>query len=125
MKQAFENRLQLKEKSAELQKIIQWNQLQQDRKVISGRMEKGMVFLQETEQDIAALQQQQDTLTEKIKEQKNNLPDLMVISAISNWFVQKNALAAAIQNTIQEEKAVKEKSIQLLEKVKQCLLLHL
>ena len=118
VRQAFENRLQLKEKSAELQKIIQWNLLQQDRKVISGRMEKGMVFLQETEQDIAALQQQQDTLTEKIKEQKNNLPDLMVISAISNWFVQKNALLSAMQNTMQEVNTVKEKLIQLSAKRK-------
>lgn len=118
VKQAFENRFQLKEKSAELQKIIQLNQLQQDRKVISGRMEKGVVFLQDTEQDIARLQQQQDILTEKIKEQKNNLPDLIVISAISNWFVQKNALLSAMQNTIQEEKTVKEKLIQLSAKRK-------
>jgi exonuclease SbcC len=113
VKQAFENRFQLKEKSAELQKIIQLNQLQQDRKVIAGRMEKGAEFLQAIEQEIAVLQQQQEALTKKAKEQKASLPDLIVISAISNWFVQKNALLSAMQNTIQEEKTVKEKLIQL------------
>ena len=118
VKQAFENRLQLKEKSAELQKIIQWNLLQQDRKVISGRMDNRMLFLQKTEQEIAALQQQQEALIKKIKEQKDKLPDLMVISAISNWYVQKNALLSAMQNTMQEVNTVKEKLIQLSAKRK-------
>ncbi len=118
VKKAYENRLQLKEQSEELQKIMQLNQLQQAGKEIAARMEKGIVFLEAAEKELAAMQQQQDALTNKIKEQKDNLPDLIELSAISNWFVQKNAMLSAMQHTQREEKKIAEKFIQQLGKRK-------
>ncbi|MEO6168153.1 MAG: SMC family ATPase [Chitinophagales bacterium] len=115
VKKAFENRPQLKERSDELEKIILLNKMEQDMKIIIARLEKGMIFIQTVEEEIAALQQQQVDLTKHLKKQKAQLPDLVELSAISNWFVQKNALSSIIENTINEQKTLKEKSKQFLE----------
>ena len=110
VKAAFENRQQLKARSDELVKIKQLILLRQEMQKINSRLQNGLLFLQEADAELAALQQRRDAATLQIKTLKEHLPDLQVLSEISNWFVQKNARLSAVRTLREEQKQVAENS---------------
>ncbi|MGB3076052.1 MAG: AAA family ATPase, partial [Chitinophagales bacterium] len=110
IKNAFENRQQLKARSEELQKIIQLNELHAALQKVNLRLEKGNIFLQTTDAELLTLQQQKDSISIQVKELKESLPDFLLLSEIKSWFIHKNSFATTVQNTINEQQSISMKT---------------
>lgn len=108
-KDVFENRVMLQARSDELEKLILLRQIQLSKESLNNRIKSGTSFLQKRETEIAALQAQQHALHEKIRQIRDELPDVLQLSAVNNWFIQKSAYERAIQQMLMEQKAIEEK----------------
>lgn len=120
-KLAFENRTQLQQKKEELEKIIQLNQLTATLQQTNVRLENGNGYLQQIADEINALQEKKDAYTIQLQEWKQSLADTILLTAISNWFVQQRAYSVSLKKIVEEQKKTNH-LLELLSERKRALL---
>lgn len=88
IKPAYETREALKQRSGELEKLLQIRKLDITISEENERLTKGNKIILETIENVEKLTIEKQTLSEKIKSQKAELPDLALLSKIKTWHIE-------------------------------------
>ena len=89
IKPAYEAREILKQRAGELEKLLQIRKLDITISEENERLTKGNKIISETNEKVEKLTIEKQTLSEKIKSQKAELPDLALLSKIKTWHIEK------------------------------------
>ncbi|MBI4645364.1 MAG: SMC family ATPase [Bacteroidia bacterium] len=103
LKAEFEKKDLLLRESEDLKKFSELRLSEESLKMLNNKAKTEKQKLQEIIYSIAIKKEQSKKISEQITEHKKNLPDFMVLSAIKEWFVQKNNFLitkSEIQNKI-------------------------
>ncbi len=92
IKPAHENREALKQRAGELEKLLQIKKLDTTITDENERLSKGNKFVQDTTEKIETITKEKQNLSDKIKLQKAELPDLAQLSKIKTWHIEKQNL---------------------------------
>ncbi len=121
LKPAYEKREELRKKAEELDQLLRTKELETGIANEEGRLKKGVAVCDETVQKLEKLKTEKQQLEELIKEARNKLPDLALLSNIKAWYVEKNNLRRQfleaeqeIEKSVREEKAIREEVIKAL-----------
>jgi exonuclease SbcC len=112
IKPAYETRETLKQRAEELGKLVQIKNLEIQITGENERLEKGNKIVNETSVKVDILNTEKQKLSEFIKSQKAELPDLTVLSKVKAWHVDKqnfNKQALEINSEIKKYKLETEK----------------
>jgi DNA repair protein SbcC/Rad50 len=105
----FNQKEKLITKSDELLKLVEIHKLNEQNDQLSLRCENGKTALEAKKQSIDETRQKVTVLKEKIELTKKDLPDLVRLSAIREWFTQNRHLTNSISDlNIRIEKLKKE-----------------
>ena len=115
LKPAYEKREELKKKAEELDRILRTKELEREISKEEDRLKKGIAVCDETVQKLEKLKTEKQQFEEFIKAERNKLPDLVLLSNIKAWYVEKHNLGKQlleavqeIEKSLQEEKAVRQ-----------------
>ena len=89
IKPAYETREKLKQRAEEIEKLLQIKNLETKIVGENERLAKGNKILFEITDKIETLTTEKQKLSEIIKSQKAELPDLMLLSKIKTWYTEK------------------------------------
>ena len=103
IKPDYENRELLKQRAEELGKVVQIVGLESKTAREKERLEKGGALLLETSVKIENLKVERENLIIQIKDEKQKLPDLALLSEVKTWHVQKENLEKQ-KSEIEKEK---------------------
>ncbi|TNF44994.1 MAG: SMC family ATPase, partial [Bacteroidetes bacterium] len=105
IKRDYENRELLKQRAEELGKVVQIAGLESKTAKEKERLAKGGALLLETSVKIENLKVERENLIIQIKDEKQKLPDLALLSEAKTWHVQKENLEK--QKTETEKERIK------------------
>ncbi|MDD4193600.1 MAG: SMC family ATPase, partial [Mangrovibacterium sp.] len=121
LKPTFEKREELKKKAEELDQLLRTKELELLITKEEERLKKGIAVCDETVQSLEKLKAENQQLDELIREARNKLPDLTLLSNIKAWYVEKNNLGKQIleagqelEKSVQEEKSAREEVMKVL-----------
>ncbi|MHA7108994.1 AAA family ATPase [Sunxiuqinia elliptica] len=107
LKPAYEKREELKQKADEFGRLAQMKTLEQTISKENERLQKGMQVCGEYEKNLEQLKIQKQEVEALIKVSKGKMPDLELLSAVKNWYTEKNLLEKelpGIQKELEENK---------------------
>jgi len=121
LKPTFEKREELKKKAEELNQLLRTKELELAIAKEEERLKKGISVCEETVQTLEKLKTEKQQLDELIREARNKLPDLGLLSNIKAWYVEKNNLGKQIfeagqelEKSVREEKTIREEVMKVL-----------
>ena len=121
MKPAYENREELKKKAEELSRLVEMKKLKEKIANEESRFNKGKEIVNSTLQQLDKLKTDKQQLESTIKEARNKIPDLELLSKIKTWYTEKRNLDRQIHETekdiakyIQQEKEITDELFQIL-----------
>jgi DNA repair protein SbcC/Rad50 len=103
IKPDYENRELLKQRAEELGKVVQIVGLESKTAKEKERLAKGGALLLETSVKIENLKVERENLIIQIKDEKQKLPDLALLSEVKTWHVQKENLEKHKSETEKEK----------------------
>jgi DNA repair protein SbcC/Rad50 len=103
IKPDYENRELLKQRAEELGKVVQIVGLESKTAKEKERLAKGGALLLETSVKIENLKVERENLIIQIKDEKQKLPDLALLSEVKTWHVQKENLEKQKSETENEK----------------------
>jgi len=86
LKPGFDNREKLKIQAEELEKLQEVKETTEKIKELSARMQNGEAILKVTTNEIEALSKNKIVLQGNIKNIKNKIPDLSILSSLKEWY---------------------------------------
>jgi len=92
LQSAYEKREQLKKKAEELGRLLQMKELESTVINEQSRLEKGTNFFDETARKVEKLKTEKQQLEGFIKEERNKIPDLALLSDIRSWYNDRHNL---------------------------------
>jgi len=103
IKPDYENRELLKQRAEELGKVVQIIGIESKTAKEKERLANGGAFLLETSVKIENLKVERENLIIQIKDEKQKLPDLALLSDVKTWHVQKENLEKQKSETEKEK----------------------
>ncbi len=119
IKTDYENRDLLKQRSDELQKILNLKDLSIQIQIEKERLEKGNKILVENAEKIKSLTSESENIAAEIKAEKLKLPDLSLLSKIKTWHVEKANLDKQKTENVTEAKKLQAEEKSLKENLQQ------
>jgi DNA repair protein SbcC/Rad50 len=117
LKTAFDNKETLKLQAIELDKIIKIHKLAEICKKLNERILNGKKTYDNTLKQITDLSESQKSSTKAIKEIKDKMPDMVLLSNAKNWFTYHKSLLLRQNEILIELKAI-QNDLQNIEKQK-------
>lgn len=121
IKPAYEKRAELKKKADELMWLLQLRTLQETIVKEEVRLNKGIEVLNGTVQQFEKLKTEKLQLEGTIKEERNKIPDLALLSTIKSWYTDKHHhhrqlvdIEKEIDKIVQQENEVRKEVFQIL-----------
>ncbi|GBD88304.1 nuclease SbcCD subunit C [bacterium BMS3Abin03] len=96
LKQEFDNREILKQKSEELQKIARVKTLEKSVKQLREQINENDSAFQSSNSSIKELQEEHKKLAFTLKEKKQSMPDFNVLTAVSGWFTNRRQILTTL-----------------------------
>lgn len=88
----YEKRETLKNKADELQRLIQIKYLEQKIADESARVKKGETYFATTSKETEDIQRNKQQLEKQVRELRDKMPDLSLLSSINGWHIEKRLL---------------------------------
>jgi exonuclease SbcC len=121
MKLRYEQREELKKKAEELSRLVQMKKLQETITKEEISFKKSKEVLSDTVQQLEKLKAEKQQFERTIKEERDKIPDLELLSTIRAWYIEKHNLDKQLLETekeiekyLQQEKEIKEEFINIL-----------
>jgi len=118
---AYEKREQLKKKAEDLVRLLQMKELEKSVANEESRLEKGTNIFDKTTRNVENLRTEKQQLEVVIKEERNAIPDLALLSEIRAWYNEKNSLGKQlsvidkeIEKYEEQENEIRESQTKLL-----------
>lgn len=103
IKPAYEKREELKSRADELVRMLQIKTLEEAIEGEQSRLEKGTRAWDNTLKEIQQLKDQKNQLEEMIKNVRDRLPDMAVLSIVKSWYTSMNHLQRQLKDIENEQ----------------------
>lgn len=113
IKPAYETRETLKQRAEELEKLVKIKKLKEALESESQRLSNGNKTILDTTESIEKLSGEKQKLSEKVKLQKAELPDLALLSIIKTWHIEKQNIGKQSDEINSELKKIQLESEKL------------
>jgi DNA repair protein SbcC/Rad50 len=107
LKTAFDGRETFRQQAEELEKIAKINELNLLRLQIKERLSNGEKVLSDTVEKIKLLQESKETLRSSVREIKDRIPDMALLSKVKDWFTIHQSLLSGQKEIESERNAVR------------------
>lgn len=112
LKSEYEQRDRINAEADDLEKIAKIKTLAADIEVLNGRVAKGEEVIRASEAKVEELRIAQDKSSANLKELKNQLPDVALLSKVREWYTTYKSVGAQLTEAKQEqESALQDKKV--------------